>query len=242
METDIKQLGIYIKGNVNYLAFEAIHNANFPEFRHLNKIPSVIRENDQIEIIVYLQNFENTHLEVQVRKLALAGYNEIINFNIEPLEKKNMYRLTTNKNVTDGSFIFISTGWNEIVAVFLGDQEKETITFFSDTNLRPAYAAVPDLEDTIKAFPQSQELVGLLPKWKEIQQLERQELEYKYVDEAWQKYQETEKISLKIRYLKDMQMALNGFLSNHPDSNKSQECQERQTEIDTKLPELEKMI
>lgn len=37
-------------------------------------------------------------------------------------------------------------------------------------------------------------------------------------------------------------MALNGFLANHPESNKSEECRERQIEIDTKLPELEKMI
>ncbi|WP_106793658.1 hypothetical protein [Aquimarina sp. Aq78] len=242
MENNIKQFGIHIKSKDSYLAFVTINNTSFPEFRHLNKVPSVLRENDQIEIIVYLQNFESGYLVAQARKLALGGFNEDINFNIEPLEKENMYKLTTDKTIPDGSFLFISTGWNEILTVFLGDSEQEAIAFFSDTNLRPAYAAVPDLEETIKAFPNSQKLIDLLPGWKEIKQLERQELEYKYVEEAWQKYQETEKISLKIRYLKDMQMALNGFLVNHPQSNKSEECRERQIEIDTKLPELEKMI
>lgn len=242
MENNIKQFGIHIKNKDSYLAFVTINNTDFPEFRHLNKVPSVLRENDQIEIIVYLQNFESGYLVAQARKLALGGFNEDINFGVEPLEKENMYKLTTDRTIPDGSFLFISTGWNEILAVFLGDSEKEAIAFFSDTNLRPAYAAVPDLEDTIKVFPNSQELTNLLPKWQEIKQLERQELEYKYVEEAWQKYQGTEKISLKIRYLKDLQMALNGFLANHPESNKSKECKERQIEIDTKLPQLEKMI
>ncbi|WP_109851812.1 hypothetical protein [Aquimarina sp. AU58] len=242
IEKNIKQFGIHIKSKDSYLSFATINNTSFPEFRHLNKIPSVLRENDHIEIIVYLQNFESGSLVAQARKLALGGFNEDVNFGIEPLEKENMYKLTTDTTIPDGSFLFISIGWNEILAVFLGDSEKEVIAFFSDTNLRPAYAAVPDLEDTIKAFPNSQELINLLPKWKEIKQLERQELEYKYVEEAWQKYHGTEKISLKIRYLKDMQMALNGFLANHPESNKSEECRERQIQIDTKLPELEKMI
>ncbi|PKV49885.1 hypothetical protein ATE84_1924 [Aquimarina sp. MAR_2010_214] len=31
-------------------------------------------------------------------------------------------------------------------------------------------------------------------------------------------------------------------MANHPQNNKSQECKKRQAEIDTKLPELKKMI
>ncbi|PKV49887.1 hypothetical protein ATE84_1926 [Aquimarina sp. MAR_2010_214] len=238
----LKDFGVYIKSNDDYIKFVTLNNTNFPEFKDLNKAPSILRGNNKVELILYWNNFKSSSLVVKARKLALGGFNETINFSIEPLEKENMYKLTTDKTIPDGSFLFILNGWDEILTVFLGDSEQQAITFFSDTNLKPAYAAVPDLEDAIKAFPNSQKLADLLPKWKEIKQLEQQELEYEYVEEAWQKYQKAEKISLKIRYLKDMQMALNNFLANHPESNKSVECKKRQTEINTKLPELEKMM
>ncbi len=242
MENNITQFGIYIKGNNSYIPMATINNTSFPEFKDLKKIPSIERNDDKLELIIYSDNFKETYFTALSRKLALAGANEDINFNVSPMDKENMYKLSTNAILPNGRFIFIPIGWNEILAVFLGDAQKEVVTFFSNMELKPSYSASQDLEATLKVFPENTELAALLPKWQKVESREKEISDYQYVEDVWQQYQEAEKIALKVRYLEKLQVELNGFLNSHPDGTKLTECKERQTEIDAELPKYEKMI
>ncbi len=242
MKNNITQFGIYIKSNHGYVPMTTINNANYPEFKHLKKATSIEREDDDVTLIIYSNHFDATYFKASIRKLALKGSSEDLNFSISLMDKENMYQLTTNTKVPNGSFIFIQMGWDEISTVFLGDAQKEAVTFFSNIDLQPAYAASQDLETTINIFPDNEQLVMLLPKWGKLKKQEKEITDYKYVEDVWKQYQESEKITLKVRYLEKLQVELNGFLNNHPDGIKLTECKEKQVEIDTKLPEYEKMI
>lgn len=242
MENNITQFGIYIKSNNGYVPMSLITNSSYPEFKHLAKVPSIKRNSNKIELLFYSKNFNATHFVATAKKLALKNISKEVNFNISSTDKENMFTLTTDTGVNDGWFLYIPMGWDEIAAAFLGDAEEEAIAFFSDKTLAPAYAAVQDLEDLIKVFPNNGQLSKLFSEWRIIAKQEKEVSDFMYVQEAWGQYQEAEKVILKIRYLEKLQIEINGFLSNHPESSLASDCEEFQKEIDIKFPEYNKMI
>ena len=56
------------------------------------------------------------------------------------------------------------------------------------------------------------------------------------------KYQSTEKIKLKVRYLKQMQGEINAYLRDHPNGGKASEAKERRAFAKKEIEKLSKQI
>ncbi len=241
---EITQIGVYVKGEKSYVPFSHINNSNFPEFKHLGAINSLQRANKQLELIVYIESSLESQLTFVSRKLSLVIKTEEIVFKVSPLDKKNMYKLTTTAKIEDGSFLYLPNmgGWNQVYAVFLGNKEKETVKFFSDTTMRPTYSALYNLQESIKSFPKNKELSKLLPVWKKIKEKESQDKSFNYISKTWGKYKKTEKIAQKISYLNEIQRKLTNFLTRYPKNGKEDLIKKYQNEIKKELPKLKRMI
>ncbi len=240
---EITQLGFYIKGEKSYTSFTLINNSNFPEFKHLETVNSLNRTNNLLELIVYTEASLGEQLTLISRKLSLVIKTEEIIFKVTPLNKKKKYKLSTTTKIEDGSFLYLASGgWNQIYTVFLGDKEKEAVKFFSDTTMRPAYAALHNLKQTIKSFPENKKLSQLLPVWEKIKKTEQEDKDFNYISKTWKKYKETEKVAQKVSYLNQMQRELTNFLKRYPENEKAALVKQYQDEINKELPKLKKMI
>ncbi len=240
---EITQLGFYIKGEKSYTSFSLINNSNFPEFKHLGTVNSLKRTNNQLELIVYTETSLGEQLTLITRKLSLVVKTEEIIFKVSPLRKQNMYKLTTTTKIQDGSFLYVPYGgWNQIYTVFLGDKEKEAIKFFSDTTMKPAYAALHNLRQSIKSFPENKQLSQLLPVWEKINKTEKEDKDFHYINKTWEKYKKTEKIAQKVSYLNQIQRELTNFITRYPKNEKTESIKQYQNEINKELPKLKKMI
>ncbi len=243
IQEEITQLGFYIKGEKSYTPFSLINNSNFPEFKHLGTINSLKRTNNQLELIVYTETSLGEQLTLTSRKLSLVIKTEEIIFKVTPLPKKNRYQLTTTTEIPDGSFLYLPYGgWNRIYAIFLGDKENEAVKFFSDTTMKPAYAALHNLKQTIKSFPENKELSQLLPIWEKIKKTENEDKDFNYITKTWEKYKKTEKVALKVSYLNQIQRELSNFITRYPKNEKAELIKQYQNEINKELPKLKKMI
>ncbi len=241
-QEEITQLGFYIKGEKAYTSFSSIKNSSFPEFKHLGTINSLKRTNNQLELIVFTKESLESQLTLISRKLSLIIKTEEIIFKVSPLDKKNRYKLTSVTEIQDGSFLYLSGGWNQIYAVFLGDKEKEAVKFFSNTTMRPAYTALYNLKKAIKSFPENKKLSQLLPVWEKIKKTESSNKDFTYISKIWKKYKGTEKIAQKVFYLNEIQRKLTNFLTRYPKNKKGDLIKQYQNEINKELPKLKKMI
>jgi hypothetical protein len=238
---ELSDYGVYAITQEGPLALAAF-NDSYPSFKHFKTLPSLIREGQKLELVIFIPDFKAESLQVSFRKLAVVGTNEEKLFKVSPTDQKDVYLLTSPANYEDGQFVFVFLGWNEIAAGYVGDAEADLVAFFSDFNKEPAYAVYSDLQDVCASFPANEKLQSLMKQWEEKEALEKSSRDFNYVEEAWQAYQAEEKVAVKLRYLEKTLMEINGFLSSHPDSPQAQRCLEMQGELEAKLPQLEAMV
>lgn len=242
----IESYGVYIvadKGYVRVLPYNGANN--FVDFKELNEIAGAKRKGDELKLVVYDKDFNPGNYALALRPVQTTIEINNIGFSAKPLDQKDMYELITDKPVKNGAMLHVynySFFPQNMGVVMLGDVETELVNYFSQKSLPNAYAVEQYLDDALAAFPKSAKLKALQPRWQQAARNEKDAKAYGYVDEKWRKYNETDKIALKARYLRDMLGEINAYLRDFPDGNKAAEARDRKGVAEQKLPEYEKQL
>jgi hypothetical protein len=241
----IESYGVYVvadKGYVRVTPYD--HMDNFVDFKYLHEITGVKRKSDELKLVVYDKDFSPGNYALELRPVQTTIDVRNIGFSARPLGQKDMYELTADKPVRNGMMLHVRSYsfFQNMGVVMLGDVETELVNYFSQKNLPNAWAVEQYLDDALIAFPKSAKLKQLQPHWQQAARAEKDAKAYGYVDEQWRKYKETDKISLKARYLRDMIGEVNAYLRDFPDGKKAAEALERKGYAEKKLPEYEKQL
>ncbi len=242
----IEHYGVYVKAKTGYVKLAPYdHPDHFVNFKYLAEVPAVLRADEDLTLIVFKKDFNEENLVLELRPIQTTVDIRRIHFNVKPLAKTDMYELSLDQAVADGTMLHAQSGlfWSTHMAVIvLGDTEKELERYFSNEDLSDAYAVKAYLDDSLAAFPSNPKLKSLSKIWDEKAESEKDLRDYAYVEEQWNKYQETAKLSLKAQYLESMLAEIKGYLQNHAKGLKATDAQERQDFAEKELKELEKQL
>lgn len=239
---EIDSYGIYVAGKEGYQKLRPFNHSHL-EMHHLAELPFTQRPDQSLTLYVYEKDFDPQHLALRAQYIALAGGYDELNFDVKPTDKEDLYQVNVVEKVPNDRVLFVFSGWhlNGSPAITLGDPQAQLETLFNDMS-QPGYAALPTLEDVIKAYPENRKLKSLLPKWQKQAQSEKDTKDYSYVEKAWQKYQGAEKLALQQRYLQTLQAEINGYLENHPSGLHAKEAQKRRDHAEKEMARLEKLL
>jgi hypothetical protein len=241
----IDSYGIYVAGKSGYVKVEPYsHDFRFVDFRHLNEVPFVIRDNDKLTLIVYEKDFTPSSIGIERRPIDIHINLQSIRFSVKPLDKTDMYEVTLDSPLNDGAMLQVQswTHFNNFGVIMLGDTQEQLVKYFSQKELSNAIAISQYLDDVLVAFPDNTKLQELSAFWKSAATKEKDKNDYAYVEEKWQQYETAEKLSLKQRYLKAVIAEINGYLNAHPDGAKAVEAKHHKAEAEKKLEEYEKLL
>ncbi len=243
---NIESYGVYVAGANGYVKFGPYqHMDNFVDFKYLHEVPAVTRADDQLKVIIYAKDFSENNFVFELRPIDIIVDIKPIRFDIKPLAQKDMYELTLDRPVPDGTMLHVHSGSffvDNMGVIMLGDTESQLIKYFSQKQLEDPQGVHAYLEDALQAYPNNSELKKLMTYWSQTAAAAKDNKDYSYVEEQWEKYHGTEQISLKVRYLESMIGEINGYLDQHPEGAKAREAQERKTFAETKIKEFKKML
>jgi hypothetical protein len=243
--TQIDTYGVYVADKSGYVKVEPYtHDYRFVDFKYLNEIPVAERKDDNLTLVVYAKDFSPNSVQLESRPLQVKVQLEKINFSVKPLDKPDMYELTTSAPVKDGTILHVEAWgtFDNFGAIVLGETEDELIKYFSQKTLSNASVVTQYLDDALVAFPDNAKLKELSLYWKTAAEEEKDKSDYAYVEEKWQQYEAAEKLTLKERYLNAVIGEINGYLSQHPEGIKANEAKERKATAEAKLKEYEKLL
>ncbi len=242
----IEAYGVYVVADTGYVKVSPYqHNDRFVDFKYLAEIPSVKRADQGLKLIVFNKDFSESNFLFELRPVQTVVDIKEVKFSTKPLADKDMYELTLEGPVPDGTMLHVYSGYfffDTLGAIMLGDTQEQLVTYFKRDDLKDAYAVDAYLDDALKAFPANGELKKLKAHWAGKAEEEKDLRDYGYVEEKWRQYQETEKLKLKVRYLEQMMGEINGYLRDHPNGAKAKEAKERAAYAERKIPEYQKQI
>ncbi len=241
----IDSYGIYVAAKDGYVKVEPYpHDYRFVDFRYLNEVPFVIRDNDELTLVVYAKDFTPSSIEIERRPIDIQVELQNIRFDVKPLEKVDMYEVTLDSPLNDGAMLQIQswTHFNNFGVIMLGDTQEQLVSYFSQKELSNATAVSQYLDDALIAFPENTKLQELSAFWKRAATIEKDKEDYAYVEEKWQQYETAEKLPLKKRYLEAVITEISGYLNSHPSGSKADEAKHRKAEAEKKLKEYEKIL
>lgn len=243
----IDTYGVYVIAEKGYVKVGSYttRDDQFVDFNHLNEIPFVIRADQSLKLVVYKKDFNENSIGLELRPIDTAINIRQIKFNVKPLPKADMYELTVDAPVKDGTMLHVRSEYfftTNFGAIMLGETQAQLVKYFGQKQLPDASIVKQYLDDALVAFPANAELKGLAGYWEKAAKTEKDKKSYSHVEEKWQQYQQTEKISLKVRYLNDLVGEINGYLNDHPNGAKADEAKQRKRHAEEKLKEYEKML
>ncbi len=243
--TEIDSYGIYVATKNGYVKIKPYsHDYRFVDFKYLNEIPFVERNDDKLTLIVYEKDFYQNSMELKLRPLGIKVKLEAIKFSVKPLGKPDMYEVSIDSPINNGAVLQVySWGiFDNFGAITLGEPQAEFIKYFSQKELSNAVVITQYLDDALVAFPNNTTLKELSPYWKGAALKQKDKEAYAYVEEKWQQYEAAEKLTLKRRYLEALVVEINGYISQYPEGLKVKEAQERKSIAQKKLKEYEKLL
>jgi hypothetical protein len=242
----IETYGVYVvaeKGFVKVGPYD--HIDKFVDFKFLNEIQFVKRADQTLKLIIYKKDFNENSFAFELRPIETNINISEVKFEVKPLSKPDMYELTLDKPVVDGVMLHVHSGdffKNVFGAIMLGETQSQLVKYFSQKQLPDAPIVKQYLDDARAAFPNNAELKELATYWDKAAKQAKDKKGYSYVEEKWNEYQQTEKIALKARYLRDLIGEINGYLNDHPDGYKADEAKQRRSHAEEKLKEYEKQL
>jgi hypothetical protein len=238
--------GVYVVADKGYVEVGSYtHDDRYVDFNFLNEVPFVKRAGQSLKLVVHKKDFSANDMALELRPIDTVVDVHEIKFSAKPLSQANMYEVTVDTPVKDGTMLHVRSGYffsNGFGVIMLGDTQGELVKFFSQKQLANASIVKQYLDDALVAFPTNAGLKGLTEYWTQAAKTEKDRKGYTYVEEKWQQYLHAEKISLKARYLNDVIGEINGYLNDHPDGYKADEAKQRKLEAEEKLKEYEKML
>ncbi|MCF6263860.1 MAG: hypothetical protein L3J24_09785 [Xanthomonadales bacterium] len=241
----IEHYGVYVAAKNGYIKLEPYkHSGDFVDFKHLSELPSVERADESLKLVVFQKSFDEEYLAIKYRPIQTTIDIREIKFNIKPLEKEDMYELTTEQPISTGAILQVQSGsWGtNMNVIVLGDTQKELEKYFSRKDLDDPYVVKLYLDDALIAYPENSTLNGLSNYWGKEAKKQKAAKTYGYVQTEWGKYEGTKKINLRIRYLKSLIGEINGYLNDHADGEKAEEAKERKLYAEKKLQELQEQL
>jgi len=107
--------------------------------------------------------------------MTIVASNTEITMDIAPTDKKDKYKLSFDKPIPAATILQVYQGtWFTygMAAIALGNPQKELVAILSNMD-QQAYAALPSVEEAIRAFPNNKEFKALLPKWQQARKSEK---------------------------------------------------------------------
>ena len=221
------------------------HYDTFVDYKFLKEIEHVVRSSEELKLVVYDKDFKDGNFTFELRPMQTIVDVQRVKFNVKPHGKPDMYELSLDKPVKDGTMLHVYAGSyydNYMGAIMLGNTEEQLVKFFSNKSLDDPIVVSSYLDDALVAYPGNSKLKDLTSFWKGAAEKQKDLKDYSYVEEKWKKYQSTEKIKLKVRYLKQMQGEINAYLRDHPNGGKASEAKERQAFAKKEIEKLSKQI
>jgi len=243
---NIESFGVYAASKNGFIKVRSYkHYDRFVTFNHLKEVPQVTRKNKKAKFVIYSKDFKQSDFAFAIRPIEVDIKVTEIDFDVKPLRKKNMYEITLADPVPNGHMVHVYSGEffsHNMGVVMLGNTQKELVKYFSRKDLKKAYAVVAYLEDSLKAYPKNKQLKTLLPHWQKAAKDDKDVKAFAYIDEEWRKYHGTEKLHLKVRYLRSMIGEVNAYLRDHPDGMKVTEAKSRKAYAEKKIKEFDPKI
>ena len=241
----IDSYGVYVVAEKGFVKIGPYSKTErYVDFKYLNDIPYVKRGAQALKLVVYEKNFHGDNMVFELRAMDTNVDLREVKFDVKPLSKPDMYELTTEKPVPDGTMLQINGNFysNSFGAIMLGDPQEQLVKYFSQKQLPNAPIVIQYLDDARVAFPNNNALKELTVYWQKAANSAKDKKGYSYVEEKWQQYQQAEKLKLKARYLNDLIGEINGYLNDHPNGEKAAEAKQRKSHAEEKLKEYEKLI
>lgn len=240
----IEARGIYVVAKHGYVKVEPYsHDDSFVDFRYLNEVPSVERDSDELKIIVYEKGFSEGDVRIGLRPVDVVVKVDTVKYTVKSLSLEDMYEVTLDIAVADGAMLHVYSGYyDNMGVVMLGETQDVLENYFSNKKLSNSSAVEQYLSDALVAFPGNDRLKKLRTYWKKAADDEKDNGDYAYVNEQWQKYEQAEKLTLKSRYLERAIVEINGYLNAHPDGRYTAEAKSRKVEAEKMLKEYERML
>ncbi len=242
----INDYGVYVVADKGYIKFGPYnHMDNFVDFKYLNEVPWVKRAGEQLKIIVYAKDFSADNFVFELRPIDTVVDIRPVRANVKPLAEKDMYELSFDQPVPDGTMVHVHSGSffrENMGVVMLGDTQSQLVKYFGRKDLPGAQGVHAYLDDALHAYPDNAELKKQMEYWSKKALQEKDITDYGYVEEQWEKYSSSEKIHLKLHYLEDMVGEINSYLDQHPDGAKAREAKERKGFAETRIKEYRKML
>ncbi len=243
---NIEAYGVYVVAEKGYVKVGAYNHADrFVDFKYLNEIQFVKRANQTLKLVVFEKDFTKNSIFLELRPIQTVVDVREAKFEIKPLATADMYELTLDKPVEDGTMLHVHSGnyfRDNFGAIMLGDTQAQLVKYFSQKQLPDESIVQQYLEDARVAFPDNAELKALATYWEKAAKSAKDKKGYTYVEEKWQQYQQAEKLALKARYLGDLIGEINGYLNDYPDGYKADEAKQRKSHAEEKLKEYDKLL
>lgn len=242
---NIEAYGVYVVAEKGFVKIEPYgRTERYVDFKYLNEVPYVKRADQTLKVIVYQKKFDPNSMVFELRPISTTVDIRPISFNTKPLSKTDMYELTLDKPVENGTVLQVNANFysDNFGAIMLGEPQAELVKYFSRKDLTDAPIVKQYVDDARVAFPKSAELKTLAAQWDKAAKTASDKKAYSYVEEKWKEYQQTEKISLKARYLNDLVGEINTYLNDHPNGSKADEAKQRKKHAEVKLKEYEKQL
>lgn len=242
----IETYGVYVVAEKGFVKVGLYtYDDKYVDFNHLNEVPYVKRSDQTLKVIVYKKDFNANNFTFALRPIQTTIDVQEITFNVKPLPKSDMYELTLDKPVADGTMLHVHSGDffnNNLGVVMLGETEAQLVKYFSQKDLPSAYTVKQYLDDARVAFPKNTELRNLSTYWDKAGKAEQAKRSYNYVEEAWQEYLKAEKLAAKSHFLRQVISNVDGYLAEYPDGEKVDEARKRKQQAEEKLKEYEKLL
>jgi hypothetical protein len=241
----IETYGVYVVAEKGFVKIGSyIKTERFVDFKYINEIPYVKRGDQNLKLVVFEKNFHADNMVFELRPIDTNIELRPIKFDVKPMSKPDMYELTTEKPVPDGTMLQVNGSFysNSFGAIMLGEPQAQLVKYFSQKQLPDAPIVLQYLEDARAAFPGNAALKELDAYWQKAAKSAKDKKGYTYVEEKWNQYQQAEKLKLKERYLNDLIGEINGYLNDHPDGYKAAEAKERKKHAEDKLKEYAKLL
>ena len=241
----IESYGAYVVAKNGFVKLGPyLHVDSFVDFKHLHEIPCIERGNEKLTLILFAKDANERSFSFAVRPIQTTiDIREIIP-DIKPSADPDRYEVTFNTPLSDGQMLHIQSGHfydGRLSVIMLGDTQAELEKYFGNKDLDGAIYVRAYLEDALQAFPENTNLKKLMVYWEKAAASEKDNNDYKYVNDKWHDYESENSISLKIRYLYALIGEVNAYLRDHADGAHVTEANKRKTYAEKKIPDYEKM-
>ncbi|MDH5325555.1 MAG: hypothetical protein OEZ68_02725 [Gammaproteobacteria bacterium] len=232
----IKAYGVYATQGGDYVRVKSFKHWDV-FYRHFAEIPVIPPGDKPLELLVYQKDLDTNRMEFVSHPFDVPARNNRLSPVVTPVDgKKDMVRVSFEEKPDPASLLDVALYWGSSFRgmVALSDPKEQLLRIYSDED-QNAVGVLDSLQDILKAYPGNVQFQALVDKWTVIAKVQKDDGDFKYVTDAWDKYKKADKPGSKLHWLKKARQEINGYKRSHPKGKHLKEADAMAKEIDRKL-------